>query len=461
VSTGLIKKERLITRAVDWVFGYDFFISYNHSDGPKLPFRLKERLAEAGFRVFLDQTEYVAGLDLRRETRRQVAKSRKLVVIARAGALRSEWVKREVDVALAQGKIPIMVNVNGAAEVTQGSALATTALDQHWLRLNVTLYDADGEPPDSIVSELVRGFNHARQETKRQRVFALAAAILAIVAGVAIWQAVEATRARFVAEAQRDRAQRILDQVIATGDRRVHAMTRRVRLERVKETASAAIGPTSLQELSLDRANSMIARGSQLLESENLKAASILLEQAQALLTSRPDAVAADPHWRLALLKVLDRLAVTRTREGDSESAIALLNRGLSLDDNTSKVSRRADEWQHVVATLRQDMGELLSSQKQFDDAERQFRLALDILHNIAQNSRDPEATQQEVAIALARLGDLFMARSNAQLAIQSYQSALSIIEPIAARDRDNTEAQRDRSVIYQRMADALLVNHQ
>src|SRR5262245_41727947 len=44
VATGETKKEGLITRAVDWVFGYDFFISYSHGDGPKLPLRLKERL---------------------------------------------------------------------------------------------------------------------------------------------------------------------------------------------------------------------------------------------------------------------------------------------------------------------------------------------------------------------------------------------------------------------------------
>src|SRR6516164_2580749 len=93
VSTEDIREDGLVGRAVDWAFGYDFFISYNHGDGPKLPLYLKERLTQAGFRVFLDQTEYVAGLDLRRETRRQITKSRKLVVIARQGALRSVWVK--------------------------------------------------------------------------------------------------------------------------------------------------------------------------------------------------------------------------------------------------------------------------------------------------------------------------------------------------------------------------------
>src|SRR5262245_40082357 len=28
-----LKREGLIARAVDWVFGYDFFISYSHGDG--------------------------------------------------------------------------------------------------------------------------------------------------------------------------------------------------------------------------------------------------------------------------------------------------------------------------------------------------------------------------------------------------------------------------------------------
>jgi hypothetical protein len=110
------KRNGLLARAVDWIFGYDFFLSYNHGDGMRLPRRLKERLEQAGFRVFLDQTEYVAGEDLRRETRRQVVKSRKIVVIGRPGALKSVWVKREVDVALADGKIPVILDVNGAVE---------------------------------------------------------------------------------------------------------------------------------------------------------------------------------------------------------------------------------------------------------------------------------------------------------------------------------------------------------
>ncbi|MDU6374087.1 MAG: toll/interleukin-1 receptor domain-containing protein, partial [Bradyrhizobium sp.] len=155
-----MRPERVITRLVDRVFGYDFFLSYSRSDGMHLPQRLKERLEHAGFRVFLDQTEYVAGADLRRETRRQVLKSRKIVVIGRPGAFRSEWVRREVAVALASDVGPVILDLNGALAAAPADApLAAMVRERDWLRLPETLPNADGEPSDHIVAELVRSFN--------------------------------------------------------------------------------------------------------------------------------------------------------------------------------------------------------------------------------------------------------------------------------------------------------------
>ena len=64
-------RDSPLRRAVDAVFGYDFFVSYSHVDKLNLRQSSKTRLEQAGFSVFLDQTEYVAGVDLRRETRRK------------------------------------------------------------------------------------------------------------------------------------------------------------------------------------------------------------------------------------------------------------------------------------------------------------------------------------------------------------------------------------------------------
>ncbi len=202
-------KEKRLIRIVDWFFGYDYFISYNHGDGLKLPARLQERLTDIGFRVFLDQTDYVPGIDLRRETRRQVLKSKTIVLIGRPGALRSEWVKREVDVALAAGKTPVVLNINNSVEAAPPeAAVAAIARSQHWLRLNETLDDPDSAPSDRAVSELVRSFKHTRQEVRRQAIFAVAAAAFAVAGSVAVWQATIAVLERSRATAELHRAQR-------------------------------------------------------------------------------------------------------------------------------------------------------------------------------------------------------------------------------------------------------------
>jgi TIR domain len=121
-----IKPEGLIARAVDRVFRYDFFVSYSHGDGMRLPQRIEERLEQSGFSVFLDQMEYIAGDGLRWETRREVVKSREILMIGRPSAQKSEWIKRGFDVAVAHGKIAVIVNLSGAAEAApEDAALAT------------------------------------------------------------------------------------------------------------------------------------------------------------------------------------------------------------------------------------------------------------------------------------------------------------------------------------------------
>jgi hypothetical protein len=196
-------RDSMILRAVDELFGYDFFLSYSHADGANYPIQTKDELEKTGFRVFLDRTEYVPGIDLRRETRRQVRKSRKIVVIGRSGAFQSVWVAREVEQALSQGKIPIIINVNGALHsAIPDSALAARAQDEHWLLLEESLEKSDGSPSDRTISELIRSFASTRQETKRLRILTAVAATFALVCALAVWQAVRASRQTAIAEAR-------------------------------------------------------------------------------------------------------------------------------------------------------------------------------------------------------------------------------------------------------------------
>lgn len=185
----------------DWFFGYDYFISYAHKDGNRYPNALRDILARSGFKVFLDETGYVPGTDLRRETRRMVKRSRQIIIVGRPSALSSKWVQREVEVALKHNKVPIIIDVNGSVEsASSAAAVAELAKESDWLRLVEDIADIDGPPSDHAISELLRKFTYVRQENKRFRIALSAVAILALTSCLAIWQAVDAATQRNNAE---------------------------------------------------------------------------------------------------------------------------------------------------------------------------------------------------------------------------------------------------------------------
>src|SRR5258708_1786580 len=75
---------------IDLVFGYDYFISYSHSDGANYPTKLADRLEASGYTTFLDNRVYVAGTDLQTATKRRVRMSKFLIIVGREKALKSE-----------------------------------------------------------------------------------------------------------------------------------------------------------------------------------------------------------------------------------------------------------------------------------------------------------------------------------------------------------------------------------
>ena len=50
-----------LQRASDRVFGYDYFISYQHADGKRYPESVARRLTKLGYRVFIDATRMPTG----------------------------------------------------------------------------------------------------------------------------------------------------------------------------------------------------------------------------------------------------------------------------------------------------------------------------------------------------------------------------------------------------------------
>jgi hypothetical protein len=177
----VLPRPSVLRQVADWVFGYDFFISYAQRDGLRYPTTVKSRLEAGGYKVCLDRDDYVAGDDLPHVTRRRVRMSRKLVVVARPGALQSDWVQREVDIFTETGRTAVVVDVNqSVARLQSESALARRLLKADWLRVDETLGAMDADVSDGVIDSLKRSFDATRQETKRLRFLGGVAAGLAV-----------------------------------------------------------------------------------------------------------------------------------------------------------------------------------------------------------------------------------------------------------------------------------------
>lgn len=116
------------------LFGYDFFISYAHSDGRAYPEKLDEDLRQMGFETHLDTRDYHAGNNLRKLTAVRLRNSRSLILICRPEALsKSAWVRRELDEFHGRGGTLRLINVENAVEAAILKPQENTAAE--WLAM--------------------------------------------------------------------------------------------------------------------------------------------------------------------------------------------------------------------------------------------------------------------------------------------------------------------------------------
>jgi hypothetical protein len=83
----------LLRRLLDFVFGYDFFISYCWNDGGKYALALSRRLEKEGFEVFLDRDDYASGDDWKKVGAWTLRRTSQLILVGSPGAFVSEPVR--------------------------------------------------------------------------------------------------------------------------------------------------------------------------------------------------------------------------------------------------------------------------------------------------------------------------------------------------------------------------------
>jgi len=195
-------KPSLLRRFVRFLWGYDFFVSYQWASGGTYAVSLAERLRDRGYDCFLDRAEFAAGDDWRTEAQQALRHTNRLVIIATRDAIaHSQPVRHELEVFTNRSNrvIPIVFGKRFSDE--ERRAFPTLALvppvtvdviEDH-SRLEVG-------PSNQAIDELIQAHRLLKRRTLRSSITATALIVLAVAATTAtvFWRTAE--RQRTIAE---------------------------------------------------------------------------------------------------------------------------------------------------------------------------------------------------------------------------------------------------------------------
>lgn len=178
-----ITDRSILQRINDWLFGYDFFISYRWSDGRQYSLRLAEALQKKGYECFLDTSEFLPGDNWIVDGARAIQKTRRLIFICTPDALVDPKNRKQQDPII---KELTAFNKNNRNKVRIN---IQDISDQSWSESDVSkfftsadLYEDDFQdaPSFALIEKLDEKFNLEKTRNKRMRAIGVACGVLAV-----------------------------------------------------------------------------------------------------------------------------------------------------------------------------------------------------------------------------------------------------------------------------------------
>ncbi|MFT5465961.1 MAG: hypothetical protein ACI8UO_001058 [Verrucomicrobiales bacterium] len=184
----------------NWLWGYDFFISYHWKSGGTYAVNLAAQLRDRGFDVFLDRAEYAMGDDWKKVGAIALRNTRRLVLVAtREAVFESEPVEREVQLFTDRKRhcIPIFFGETFEKEKEKNAVLKRLS--------DATLYQMDearnlpNGPPEKVIEKLAAAHGIMRRRRLRTIITLTAICILAVFAVAAIISGANAKKSKAAA----------------------------------------------------------------------------------------------------------------------------------------------------------------------------------------------------------------------------------------------------------------------
>src|SRR5262249_46228709 len=152
-----------------------------------------------------------------------------------------------------------------------------------------------------------------------------------------------------------------------------------------------------------------------LLAAGDARAARPLLEQAMRVLESGADPGSTEPQWQLARFTAYKALVDAALGEGDPDSALVVLTKGLAFVQDRAAADPGDLAWRERLATLHKGMGKIHLNQGRVAEAEKQYRETIALWRELASAPSPLPGARRELALALRRLGDLEIDGPNAE----------------------------------------------
>lgn len=191
----------IFEKFADFLFGYDFFISYCWADGRQYAVELQKKLEEHGFKCFLDSNDYAKGDNWRAAGRRALKKTSRLILVGTPKAVLSEPVANELRIFSSLKRRIFPIDFGGALSKAGSQEGIFRYLDPDMLRVVESDSSLAKGPSEDVLSQIHSSFNLLRQDQKRNRWLTSLTTIFALVATLAVIASVEAIQQR--AESQK------------------------------------------------------------------------------------------------------------------------------------------------------------------------------------------------------------------------------------------------------------------